>query len=119
MLDKFYITILNHYKKNLGKHSLKIALMYINLLELSITMALGAFFLAFAKQMKMQIMTTTKFWILITLIALFIIFKNWMRYNGKKRVILNAKSVRINTSIVLLWLIPIAGYLITFILLQV
>ncbi|WP_299098396.1 hypothetical protein [uncultured Winogradskyella sp.] len=119
MLDTLYITIFNYYKKTLGKNSLKIALIYINLLEISIILALSAFFMAFAKQMKMQIMSNTKFWAILTIVALFIVFKNWMRYNGKKRTILNAKSKRVKTSILVLWLVPIACYLITFILLQV
>lgn len=106
MLDKYYITIFNHYKKTLGKRSLTIAMLYINFLELSITLALAAFFMTFATQMKMSVMSNTKFWVLYSLVTLFIIFKNWMRYNGKKRTILNAKSKRSNTSITLLWILP-------------
>ncbi|NRD24510.1 hypothetical protein HNV10_14725 [Winogradskyella litoriviva] len=119
MLDSFYITIFNHYKKALGKRSIKLALIYINMLTLSIAFALAAFFLAFAKQMKMQIMSNTKFWVLMTLASIFLIFMNWMRYNGKKRTILNAKSKHSNTSIYLLWIIPIACFAIAAILLQV
>ncbi len=118
-LDTYYISIFNHYKKTLGKRSLKIALFYITFLELSIILALLAFFMAFASQMKMAIMSSTKFWILYGLIALFIIFKNWMRYNGKKRNILNAKGKRNDTSLYLLWLLPIGCFVIAFILLQV
>lgn len=119
MLDSFYITIFNHYKKALGKRSIKVALLYINLLGLSVALALAAFFLAFAKQMKMQIMSDTKFWVLMALLSLFIIFMNWMRYNGKKRTILNAKSKRSSLSIYLLWIIPIGCFAISIILLQV
>ena len=118
MLDTFYISIFNHYKKTLGKRSIIIALLYVNLLELSITLALAAFFMAFASQMKMLVMSSTKFWVLLTLVALFIVFKNWMRYNGKKRNILNAKSKGKQTSIYLLWLLPLGCFAIAFILLQ-
>ena len=119
LLDSFYITIFNHYKKALGKKSIKVALLYINLLELSIAFALAAFFLAFAKQMKMQLMSDTKFWVLITLLSFFILFMNWMRYNGKKRTILNANSKRVNLSIYLLWIIPLGCFTIAIILFQV
>ncbi len=119
MLDTFYISIFNNYKKTLGKRSLTIALLYINFLELSIILALAAFFMAFASQMKMLVMSPTKFWILFALITLFVIFKNWMRYNGKKRNILNAKSKNIRTSIYLLWFLPFGCLAIAFILLQV
>jgi len=119
MLDYYYISIFNHYKKALGKRSLTLALIYINLLELAFLLALGAFFLAFASQMKLVIMSSTKFWVLFSLLSVFIIFKNWMRYNGKKRTILNAKVKRKKTSIYLLWLPPLGGLIIAFILLQV
>lgn len=117
--DTFYISIFNHYKKVMGKQSIKIALLYINALEISIILALGAFFMAFAGQMKMQVMSSTKFWVLFVLITLSVMFKNWMRYNGKKRNILNAKSKRNSTSIYLLWLLPIGCFTIAFILFQV
>lgn len=117
--DNHYISIFNHYKKAFGKKSINIALLYISALEISIVLVLAAFFMAFATQMKMQIMSSTKFWILFSLIALFIISKNWMRYNGKKRTILNAKSKHNTTSIYLLWLMPVGCFAMAFILLQV
>jgi len=118
MLDQFYISIFNHYKKSLGKRSLIIALVYINFLEVSIILALAAFFMAFAAQMKMDVMSVTKFWVLICLISGFVIFKNWMRYNGKKRMVLNAKRKSKSHSIFILWLLPFAGLAIGLILLQ-
>lgn len=119
MLDTFYISLLQHYKKRLGKKSLTLALFYINLLELSIILAIAAFALAFASQMKMVVMSLTKFWILYGLVILFITFKNWMRYNGKKRIILNAKVKPKYISIYLLWLLPIGCFAIAFIMLQI
>ncbi len=119
MLDHYYISVFNYYKKTLGKRSLSLALAYINFLELSIILALGAFFMAFAKQMKMITISSTKFWILFALISVFIIFKNWMRFNGKKRNVLNAKTKAKNTSIYPLWFLPIGCLAIAFILLQV
>jgi len=119
MLDTLYISIFNHYKKSLGKRSLIVSLVYINLLEISIILALGAFFLAFASQMKMAVMSSTKFWVLFIIIALFVAFKNWMRFNGKKRTILNAKSKHKKTPVYLLWLLPLGCFAIAFILLQV
>lgn len=119
MLDNYYITIFNYYKKSLGKRSLTLALFYIILLELSIILALAAFFMAFANQMKMVVMSSTKFWVLFTLVALFVLFKNWMRYNGKKRNVLNAKLKPKSTSIYLLWLLPLGCFVIAYIILQV
>ncbi|MAB48544.1 MAG: hypothetical protein CMC05_07925 [Flavobacteriaceae bacterium] len=119
MLDNYYIALLNYYKKRLGKRSLTIALFYINVLELSILMSLGTFFMAFATQMKINSISSNKFWILFSLASLFIMFKNWMRYNGKKRNILNAKSRSKTPSIYLLWLLPIGCIVLAFVFLQV
>ncbi|WP_218843374.1 hypothetical protein [Winogradskyella wichelsiae] len=117
--DTNYIFIFNYYKKAFGKKSIDIALFYVCLLELSFLLAIGAFLKAFASQMKIAMMSSTKFWVLFAIITLFIISKNWMRYNGKKRTILNAKAKRNTNSIYLLWLMPLGGFLIASILLQV
>ncbi|WP_370000997.1 hypothetical protein [Winogradskyella sp.] len=119
MLDNYYISIFNYYKKSIGKRSLTVALFYINLLELSILLALGAFFMAFAKQMRLVTLPSVKFWVLFGIVALFVIFKNWMRYNGKKRNVLNANLKSKDISIYLLWFLPIGCFIIAFILLQV
>jgi len=119
MLDQFYISVLNFYKSHLGRKSLSIALIYINLLELSIIILLSSFFLAFAKQMKLITLSATKFWIIFTLISVFIIFKNWMRFNGKRRTILKAKIKAKPMSIYLLWSLPLACLALTYILFQV
>lgn len=119
MLDTLYISIFSHYKKTLGKKSINIALLYISALEVSIVLVIAAFLMAFASQMNMQVMSSSKFWVLFSIVALFIISKNWMRYNGKKRMILNAKSKRSDTSIYLLWLFPLGCFAIAFILRQV
>ncbi|WP_439152433.1 hypothetical protein [Winogradskyella sp.] len=118
MLDSFYIVVFNYYKKSLGKRSLAISLAYINLLELSVLLALASFFMAFAVQMKMIVMSSTKFWVLFSLISVFVVFKNWMRYNGKKRNVLNAKNKSKQHSIYLLWLMPLAFILIAVVLIQ-
>ncbi|MEO1032944.1 MAG: hypothetical protein AAFX55_16160 [Bacteroidota bacterium] len=119
MLDNYYISVFNFYKKRYGKRSLKIALFYINFLELSIVLALATFFMAFAQQMKFITMSPSKFWTLFSFIAICIVFKNWMRYNGKKRHVLNARLKRNVASIYLLWFLPLGCLIIAFALLQV
>ena len=119
MLDHFYISVFRYYKANLGKRSLKIAMLYINFLEISILLALAAFFKAFTAQMRLINMSETKFWTIVILAAFFVIFKNWMRYNGKRRHVLNAKQNGKKNSIYLLWLLPFGCILIAVILFQV
>ena len=119
MLDNFYIYLFNHYKKKLGKRVSSIALFFINTLEISIYFALGSFFLAFINQINNTTIEISKFYILLGLISTFIIFKNWLRYNGKKRTILNAKHRSRTPSIYLLWLLPIGLIILAFVFLQV
>ena len=119
MLDRYYISVFNYYKKKLGKRSLKIALFYINLLELAILLVLVAFLLAFTSQMRFLTLSSTKLWTVYGLIALFVIFKNWMRYSGKKRNVLNAQLKGNVASIYILWLLPFGCLIIAFALLQV
>ncbi|WP_426432071.1 hypothetical protein ACPX19_05885 [Winogradskyella sp. HB-48] len=118
MLDNFYISVFNYYKKRFGKRTNKVALVYINLLEISIYLALATFFWAFSNQMNIVTMAMSKFWIILSLVSIFIIFKNWMRYNGKKRNIIKAK-LKAKYSIYLLWLLPLGCLILVFILLQV
>ncbi|REG89556.1 hypothetical protein [Winogradskyella sediminis] len=117
--DTNYMYIFNHYKKKYGKKSINIALLYVCLLEFSFILAIGSFLKAFASQMKMSVLSNSKFWVLYTIIALFIISKNWMRYNGRKRNILNAKNKHKKSSIFLLWILPLGCIAIALILLQV
>ncbi|WP_299115536.1 hypothetical protein [uncultured Winogradskyella sp.] len=119
MLDTFYITIFNYYKKRIKKRSLVLAMLYINFLELAIILALGTFFMAFANQMRLITMSIIKFWMFFTVIAAVVIFKNWMRYNGKKRNILNAKLKAKPASIYLLWFLPFGCLIIAYTLFQV
>ncbi len=119
MLDRYYISVFNYYKKRLGKRSLKIALFYIDFLELSIYLSLGAFFFAFVKQMNFINLSFGKFWTIYGLISVFVISKNWLRYSGKKRNVLNAKLKAKKTPIFLLWILPFGCLILAFILLQV
>ncbi|WP_299525315.1 hypothetical protein [Winogradskyella sp.] len=119
MLDRYYISVFNHYKKKLGKQSLRIAMFYINLLELSILLALAAFFVAFTNQMRFLNVSSSKFWTIFVIISVFVVFKNWMRYNGKRRTVLNAQLKGKTTSIYLLWFLPLGCLIIAFALLQV
>jgi ABC-type dipeptide/oligopeptide/nickel transport system permease component len=88
------------------------------MLEVSIALTIGAFFMAFTSQMKIATMSLNKFWVLFILVSIFIVFKNWMRYNGKRRHILKAK-LKSSHSIYVLWILPFAFIAIGVILLQV
>jgi hypothetical protein len=94
MFDIYYIAFFNVLKSSFGKKAMKLALYYVSLLELSFYVLIAAFFAAFTSQMRLGVMSKSKVLILSVLGILFICFKNWIRYNGKRRNILSAKSKR-------------------------
>ncbi len=92
MFDAFYISFLNYLKPKFGKRSMTLALYYVNLFEVSFYSLLTCFFAAFASQLNISKMSNEKVITITILCTLFIFGKNWMRYNGKRRNVLNAKS---------------------------
>ncbi|MDC3351223.1 hypothetical protein OAV90_04615, partial [Flavobacteriaceae bacterium] len=61
------------------------------IVEIAIMLLLGTFFIKFLDQMKVVVMNGTNAWLLFIIVSLFIHFKNWLNYSGRKRLILNAK----------------------------
>jgi hypothetical protein len=92
MFDSFYISFLNLLKPKFGKRAMSLALYYICLIEIAFYGLLATFFAAFANQMNLGNVSPSKAITLSILVGLFICLKNWMRYNGKRRNVLNAKS---------------------------
>ena len=92
MFDLFYISFLNLLKPKFGKRAMSFALYYICLIEITFYGLIATFFAAFANQMNLGNINLPKAITLTILVGLFICLKNWMRYNGKRRNILNAKS---------------------------
>jgi len=110
VFDQFVISVFNYYKAKFKRKANAIAIFYISLLQSSIILLLGVFFAAFFKQMNVETMSSSKAWTIFVLISVFIYFKNWMGYSGKKRNILNAKNTKRKSqqhSIWVLWLLPI------------
>jgi hypothetical protein len=107
------------YKSRFKQRANRIALYYISFLEISVLLVLGMFFAAFFSQMNVDALSSEGTWTLFVIAAVIIGFKNWMKYNGKKRMIIKAKSQKINSSrtyIMLLWMLPLACIALTFIL---
>ena len=60
--------------------------------------------------MHVDTMSAGKAWTLFVLVSIFIYFKNWMQYGGRKRKVLNAKIIKnkkLSYNIWFLWLLPI------------
>ena len=113
MFDNYYISCLNYLKPILGKKAIQLTYWYICILELSFYALLISFFAAFTSQMNIQTLDRDKVVILLILGTLFICFKNWMRYNGKRRNVLSASSRKNKIKGLLLWLAPLLSLLLS------
>ncbi|TYB76023.1 hypothetical protein ES676_06110 [Bizionia saleffrena] len=109
VLEQFFFSVFSHFKGQFKQKANTIALVYISALEIAIMFVLGCFFAAFLSQLNSDVMSSDKGWTLFVLIAIGIHFKNWIKYGGKKRKVMNAKFNRKKTAehnIVLLLLLP-------------
>ena len=118
MFDSFYMTCFNFLKPSFGKKAMTYALYYVSFLEISFYGLLASFFSAFASQMRLGNMSQTKAITITILVALFVCFKNWMRYNGKRRNVLSAKSRRIKLKLWQIIAFPLICLLLAFIFFQ-
>ena len=89
--NQLYLTTFNRFKARFRQKANTIAFFYVSIVEIAITLLLGIFFIKFLDQMKVVITNGTNGWLLFIILALFIHFKNWLNYSGRKRRILNAK----------------------------
>lgn len=88
--DSIYIQVYKKAKEHYNRKAPPLAGSYLSLLQISVLFAVGCFFFVFLNQMNV-IVSSEKAWIVFVLISLFLIFKNWMKYNGKMRSTLKAK----------------------------
>lgn len=121
IFDTLFYNIFSHYKPKLKQKANNIAVVYITLIQVSLLLLLGVFFSGFFRKMNMVTMSSSEAWTLFTLAAIFIYFKNWMQYTGKRRMMINAKmnKKKSNTyNIYLLWLLPVAILGLTYVVFQ-
>ena len=89
--DQLFLTVFNRFKGRYKQKANTIALFYISVLQVALLFLGGVFFIKFLEQMKVVVMSSTNASILFVMIAVFIHFKNWVNYSGRKRRVLNAK----------------------------
>lgn len=107
--DNVFFNFFNHYKNKKSKRANKIATFYLTFLQGSLLLLLGVFFAGFFRQMHVDTMSAPKAWTLFVLVMIFMYFKNWMQYGGRKRKVLNAKMIKnkkLSYNIWLLWFLP-------------
>jgi len=89
--NQLYITVFSRFKGRFKQKANTIALYYISVVEIALLLLIGVFFNKFLDQMKVVFMTGVDAWLLFIMTAVFIHFKNWVSYSGRKRRVLNAK----------------------------
>ena len=108
--NQLYLTVFNHFKERYEQKANTIALFYVSILQIALLLLGGIFFTKFLEQMKVVVMSSTNSVVLFCMIALFIHFKNWMNYSGRKRRVLNAKLTNkkdLGYSMFILFVMPI------------
>ncbi|WP_417557366.1 hypothetical protein [Mesoflavibacter zeaxanthinifaciens] len=118
--DQFFFAIFSAFKPKFKQKANSIALFYISILQIALLFVIGAFLVTFLSKMHVKTMSTSSMWTLFIIFSIIIHLKNWMKYNGKSRKVLNAKSNKsknsYNTSILLL--LPIGCIILGLILLK-
>ena len=110
LFDKFFFSVFKYYKDAQNKKANTIATVYISVLQSALMLLLGVFFAGFFKQMNVNTLSQDKAITLFVLACIFIFFKNWMQYAGRKRKVLNAKMLKsksLGYNIWLIWLLPV------------
>jgi hypothetical protein len=89
--NQLYRTIFSRFKGRFKQKANTIAFYYVSVVEIALLLLLGVFLIKFLDQMKVVVMSGANSWLLFIMTAVFIHFKNWLSYSGRKRRVLNAK----------------------------
>lgn len=119
--DQFFITVFSFYKSRYKRKANTIAIFYISLLQISVLLVLGVFFATFFSQLNVETIPSGSAWTLFVMASIVIYFKNWLKYSGKSRKVMNAKMTKNKLkhhNIVLLWVLPLACISLALILFQ-
>ncbi|MCK8480279.1 hypothetical protein [Psychroserpens algicola] len=90
--DLLFFNVFHHYKPTQKKKANTIALFYISALQCSLLLLSGVLIALFLNEMNTVALSSGKAWTLFIMASIFIYFKNWIQYSGKKRRVLNAKK---------------------------
>lgn len=122
LFDTLFYNIFSYYKPKYKQKATNIAIGYITVFQIGLMLLLGVFSAKFFREMHVAMMSSTKAWSLFTIGAVFVYFKNWMQYTGKRRMVINAKmnknKKQSNYNIWTLWLLLVAAFGLAFILFQ-
>jgi hypothetical protein len=117
--DNLFFSVFQFYKTKHKTKANDIALFYILMLQSSVLLLLGTFFMLFFSGMNVDVLSISKAWILYVVIVIALLFRNWIYYTGKKRKVLNTKlNNTAATNVLVLWIIPLACFALAILLMQ-
>ena len=91
IFDVLFYNVFQHYKPTQKKKANSIALYYINTLQCTLLLIAGIVITTVLNDTNISTMSSGNAWTLFILACLFLIFRNWIQYSGKKRKLLNVK----------------------------
>jgi hypothetical protein len=122
VFDVLFYNVFHHYKPTQKKKANTIALYYVTALQCSLVLLSGIVIAVFLGEMNKTPMSSSKAWTLFVMACIFIYFRNWIQYSGKKRKILNAKkNSKVQPehyNIWLLWLVLFGSIILSVLLLN-
>lgn len=119
--DTLFYNVFTFLKPRYKQKSNSIAIAYISILQCALVLLLGVFFTRFFNQMNMGTISKEKAWTLFVLVSLFVFFKNWMQFTGKRRMMIHAKmnkKAKNQYNVWLILLLPIGVLILALILFQ-
>ena len=122
MFDTIFYSVFKHYKPTRKRKANTIALFYISTLQCSLLLLSGIVIAVFLDEMNTSTISSGKAWFIFVMACVFIYFKNWIQYSGKKRSVINAKRHSKNQpetyNIWTLWSLLIGSIVLSIILLN-
>ncbi len=121
IFDALYFSIQKQYRPKYRQKANQFALWYVSLLQFGLLLLIGAVIAHFLKGMHTAGLDEGKAWLLYGMTCLFIGFKNWMGYSGRKRKVMIAKGRKKPTGDYkawMLWLLLIGVFALALLLLM-
>ena len=118
--DQLYISVYIHFRYLKTKFASKLARLYLSLLQVGVFFALTFFIIEFLRQMKINFLNINQAFFFAS-VSIFIWFRNWLIYNGKRHIILMAKKIELRKhySTLSLILFQILTHLVSFVFYKV